>query len=63
MPAKDIRSYSKDCGVTLSFVYHYFLNIVKKKIKRLIIYMDNCKATNKNNYLFMFLNYMVHVIK
>ena len=41
------------------FLYHY-LTKVMPKTKRLIIYMDNCISTNKNNFAFNLLYYLVH---
>lgn len=51
MPESDIRSYSKDFDTTISFIYHYITKIMKNT-KRLVINLDNCRGTNKNNYLF-----------
>ena len=62
MPDCDIRSYSKNFDVTFSFLYHYLIKILKKT-KRLVVYMDNCPATNKNNFTFWFFYYCIHRLK
>ena len=51
IPEQDIYSFSKDFDVTFSFLFHYLTNVMKRT-KRLIVYMDNCSGTNKNNYTF-----------
>jgi len=33
----------------------------KNRPKCLIIYADNCGATNKNNYILFFFHYLVHI--
>jgi len=62
MPEQDTRSYSKDFDVTFSFIYHYITQLMPKT-KRLIVYMDNCTGTNKNNFAFEFFYYCVHTLK
>ena len=61
MPETDIRSFSKDFDVTYSFLYHYLTKIIPKT-KRLVIYMDNCIGTNKNNFAFDLYYYFVHTL-
>ena len=51
MSENDIFSFYKSFNTTFSMLYHYIKNNIKKS-KRLIDYMDNCPATNKNNYAF-----------
>lgn len=51
MCENDINSFTKDFDTTFSFIYHYLTTILKKT-KKLIVYMDNCPGTNKNNYMF-----------
>ena len=50
---RDLKHFKKGAKVTLSFVYHYLLNMVKiyrKGItKKIVIYFDNCVGKNKNN--------------
>lgn len=59
----NVIQISKDFEVTFSFLYHFIKNVIFNKIDkviRLIIYMDNCPGTNKNNYALMIFNYLVN---
>ena len=57
-----LNSFNKNLNVTFSFLFHYFTE-TNTYPKCLIIYADNCGATNKNNYILFFFHYLIHKLK
>jgi hypothetical protein len=49
----------KGCNEVISFINHYVLNKMDKKIKVLHIFSDNCFSQNKNKYLWTYYKFLI----
>ena len=54
-----IFNYKKNLNATFSYIYFYIKNVLPKT-QTLLLQCDNCPGTNKNNYLFQFIHFLVH---